>query len=280
METKTCTKCGAVLPATTEYFAPNKRIKCGLSSHCRECRRKDARRYGAEHREERIAYGKEYYQNNKERWTKYGQQYREENRDAIYERQHRWYLENRERILRERKEYGETNREDIARRRHETWKKNRAAYLQRKQEYYKGNREEILSKQKEKYWANPDHRRAISRMAAQRWRTNHPEEDREKHKKWKQENKEQVRVSSHRRRAAILRASGSHTAEDVKRIYEQQGGRCYWCQKELNGIYHIDHRIPLSRGGSNDASNLVIACPTCNMRKGSKLPYEWCGRLL
>jgi len=37
-----------------------------------------------------------------------------------------------------------------------------------------------------------------------------------------------------------------------------------------------DHIVPLSRGGTNDWSNVVTACSTCNTRKGNRLPEE-CG---
>lgn len=37
-----------------------------------------------------------------------------------------------------------------------------------------------------------------------------------------------------------------------------------------------DHIVPLSRGGTNDWTNVVTACSTCNTRKGNRLPEE-CG---
>ena len=33
----------------------------------------------------------------------------------------------------------------------------------------------------------------------------------------------------------------------------------------------VDHRIPLSKGGSNDYTNLVGACSACNSKKKDKL---------
>jgi len=33
----------------------------------------------------------------------------------------------------------------------------------------------------------------------------------------------------------------------------------------------IEHIVPLSRGGSNDESNLWLSCPLCNRHKGSKI---------
>jgi 5-methylcytosine-specific restriction endonuclease McrA len=35
-----------------------------------------------------------------------------------------------------------------------------------------------------------------------------------------------------------------------------------------------DHLVPLSRGGTNDWSNVVTACSACNARKGHHLPEE------
>ena len=35
-----------------------------------------------------------------------------------------------------------------------------------------------------------------------------------------------------------------------------------------------DHLIPLSRGGTNEWTNVVAACSACNTRKGNRLPEE------
>jgi hypothetical protein len=35
-----------------------------------------------------------------------------------------------------------------------------------------------------------------------------------------------------------------------------------------------DHLVPLSRGGTNDWSNVVTACSPCNTRKSNRLPSE------
>jgi 5-methylcytosine-specific restriction endonuclease McrA len=50
---------------------------------------------------------------------------------------------------------------------------------------------------------------------------------------------------------------------------------CYWCGKEIDGRLgsecHIDHVVALAAGGKHEASNIVPACPTCNLQK-SDLP--------
>jgi hypothetical protein len=81
--------------------------------------------------------------------------------------------------------------------------------------------------------------------------------------------------ASHRKRMANLEQNGGTlTARDIQNQHDQQKGKCYWCHKKLEK-YHVDHVIPIIRGGSNDPSNIVIACPFCNISKGSKTVEEW-----
>lgn len=106
----------------------------------------------------------------------------------------------------------------------------------------------------------------------------HLEKKRQYHKLHPEQHRAKVRNYRARQRSA----DGTHTVQDVKKQYERQKGQCYWCKKKVGSIYHVDHAIPIIKGGSNDASNIVIACPTCNLSKGGKLPHEWSqgGRLL
>jgi 5-methylcytosine-specific restriction endonuclease McrA len=54
---------------------------------------------------------------------------------------------------------------------------------------------------------------------------------------------------------------------------------CQYCGRSqfvLRGRESLtrDHLVPLSRGGTNDWTNCVTACSTCNTRKGNHLPGE------
>lgn len=42
-----------------------------------------------------------------------------------------------------------------------------------------------------------------------------------------------------------------------------------------HGLLHVDHVVPRSRGGSDDAANLVTACARCNLSKYDRTPNEW-----
>lgn len=65
---------------------------------------------------------------------------------------------------------------------------------------------------------------------------------------------------------------------EYKAAIKRRNRRCYWCGKELakNGRNcTLDHIFPRSRGGQNTIDNLVLACGSCNMSKGSKSTEEW-----
>lgn len=89
-----------------------------------------------------------------------------------------------------------------------------------------------------------------------------------------------------RRRARILNSPGSHTSADIllqRKAQTDKKGRlhCWWCGKIIKDEdYHLDHVIPLSRGGSNGADNIVLSCPKCNLAKSAKNPQEFAGRLI
>lgn len=71
----------------------------------------------------------------------------------------------------------------------------------------------------------------------------------------------------------------------IKKLVLARDGRCcVYCNREggvlfqtdtkADGYIHLDHVIPLSRGGLNDETNIVASCRECNMRKGNKTPSE------
>lgn len=96
---------------------------------------------------------------------------------------------------------------------------------------------------------------------------------------WRKKNPLKVKAKLAKAMAKRRGASGHYTEQDIALQLKSQKGLCWWCGKELNK-YHIDHRIPLVRGGTHDPGNIVISCPICNLSKNAKMPHEWIGRLL
>lgn len=58
------------------------------------------------------------------------------------------------------------------------------------------------------------------------------------------------------------------------RIFQRDGYVCRYCRKAHVQL-ECDHVIPVSRGGSNDDSNLATACRPCNRRKSNKMPSQF-----
>lgn len=79
------------------------------------------------------------------------------------------------------------------------------------------------------------------------------------------------------------RMTGRLPRGTVKRIGELQKWKCAICRKGIKKHYHVDHIIPLARGGEHAPHNIQLCCPTCNVRKSAKDPIEYMqsiGRLL
>ena len=56
-------------------------------------------------------------------------------------------------------------------------------------------------------------------------------------------------------------------AEEVR---SRARGRCEYCkmaQSLQDGSFHIEHVILRSRGGTDSAENLALACPGCNLHE-------------
>jgi 5-methylcytosine-specific restriction endonuclease McrA len=122
--------------------------------------------------------------------------------------------------------------------------------------------------------------KAENRESGNRWRDANRDKVRESNRLAKKAHPEQRQADDERRRSRKENAEGNYSANDIKKQNKIQKGRCYYCgqKKKLT----IDHIVPLSRGGSNWPSNIVLACGSCNSKKHNKLPHEWSegGRLI
>ncbi len=121
--------------------------------------------------------------------------------------------------------------------------------------------------------------RNCSSNIAKLWRKQHPNRSRTISYKWKDRNPNKVknidRAKKAKRRAATANTIGeSYKAADIPELLIVQRGLCAYCRGKLES-YHVEHVIPLSRGGDNSLANIVLACPPCNLSKSNKLLQEW-----
>lgn len=54
----------------------------------------------------------------------------------------------------------------------------------------------------------------------------------------------------------------------------RHGGCCAYCG-DTEGPFEHDHLIPASKGGTEDPSNIVLACAPCNRSKSDMTLREW-----
>ena len=158
---------------------------------------------------------------------------------------------------------------------------------------YKRNAEKIKEKRRARYRSIPyvkEFNKAVRGRRIEKAREYdrmRDKRDREKRRavrlRWMQRDPELHRqrgiARNARARARKSGVSGDFSRPDIAKILKGQKRRCWWCRKKLGADYQMDHRIPLSRGGSNAPGNMVAACPTCNRSKGSKMPWEFSGTL-
>lgn len=132
------------------------------------------------------------------------------------------------------------------------------------------NRDARNAARRRRYREHDEARAARERRAADKGRV------RDAARRWRLANPEKQRAADRNKRARRLRAEGRGvTAADVRAIYEAQHGQCRWCDCELHENFHVDHVVPLARGGRHEPENACVACPTCNCRKGALLLDEW-----
>jgi 5-methylcytosine-specific restriction endonuclease McrA len=174
------------------------------------------------------------------------------------------------------KQWRDANIEHARATNNRNYEANKAELREKHRQYQRDHKEEAAERRRRWAQQNPERARAHSL----KWREKNIDAVRLKDRNWTRDNPEKNRAKSHIRRARVLNAGGSHTAHDVELQFKMQNGICWWCDKPVGDDYHVDHRIPLTRGGSNAAENICISCPTCNLSKKNKLPQEWNGRLL
>ena len=151
--------------------------------------------------------------------------------------------------------------------------------------------EERRAYQREYIKRTAERHRVHSREAMRRWRERHPDEhnadsrayyardpERRKRQIDASPNRNAVRRAMHeRRRARLLNARGSYTYVEWLGLVATHDGRCAYCG--TRSTLDADHRVPLSRGGSNSIENILPACRSCNLRKHTLSEIEFRARL-
>jgi hypothetical protein len=94
--------------------------------------------------------------------------------------------------------------------------------------------------------------------------------------RWAVAHPEKMQARRRARRALKRGNPGSVGVElrDWRRLVRRHRGCCAYCGDQPETI-HMDHVIPLARGGRHAIGNVLPACPTCNHSKSATLLVEW-----
>lgn len=106
-----------------------------------------------------------------------------------------------------------------------------------------------------------------------RWTRAHWEQSLRYQAAWRRQNLEFGRRKEVHRRARVRNAFGSYTREEWLNVLTVWSNTCAYCG--MGGRMTVDHRTPLSRGGSNDISNILPACKSCNSQKHTLTESEY-----
>jgi hypothetical protein len=207
-------------------------------------------------------YRKKYYLENKERFKEKSGEYRNANREKYreWDRKYKQSAKGKQ----TRKEYEEANREKVR-----AWqKKYRDANKEKARKYYEDNKER-MNKYNKKYIL--ENREKVSEKR-KRYRETNKERIYKKARKYRQTDQGKATEASKRaiRRALKKKQSNPNTDKcKVKEIYK------VWDDVKRKGYnVHVDHIIPIARGGDDHEDNLMIVDAAFNMKKRHKLNSE------
>ena len=83
---------------------------------------------------------------------------------------------------------------------------------------------------------------------------------------------------------AAAKALGSHTPGQWRALVRSVGGRCYYCGVKTDAVFlpphhperrEKDHKVPVTRGGSDSIDNIAVSCRRCNQEKRTMTADEF-----
>lgn len=192
-------------------------------------------------------------------------------------------------FVEKQRERRQANPEDVSQVRQAFWQRHKERLNEEQRERYhrrmaedaewaEKERQRLKEKSREERRESPE--RVAQRLA--NYRARHPERlkerQRETMRKAYARDPEKFKARAAKQRAQRLEIPGEFTSMDVNAVFRKQEGKCHYCGSKIiwrQTRWEIDHFIPVSRGGTNDPSNIVIACLPCNRSKHDKLPHEF-----
>lgn len=93
--------------------------------------------------------------------------------------------------------------------------------------------------------------------------------------RYRRANLEKYVAYQNNRRARKIKAGGVLSPGLKGKLFTLQRGRCACCGQKLGRDYHMDHIVPLAKGGPNEDSNIQLLRRQCNLVKKVKDPIHY-----
>lgn len=219
-----------------EDFEPKKGGLYGRAAQCRVCRKIYFADYRKRNAEQISQRMSSYYKNTKEARQAYARDYGIKNKELLKQKRRIWAEDNPDKVKEIQKRYNHKNADKVRSRRKSYLQRNSQKIAKREKEYRENNRDKVLAAQKN-------------------WRLRNPEAFRQ--------------YNNLRRARRLANKSYRVTKKEILKLLSRP---CLYCGFKSE---HIDHILPLSRGGSHSIGNLVGACSKCNLSKRNKTVMEW-----
>jgi hypothetical protein len=183
-----------------------------------------------------------------------------------------WYIKNKELTKERSKAHRIKNIEHVKIIKKIYQTKNKERIRQHSFEWRAENKERLKISKAEYHAAN---KHEISKRGAI-WRESHQEELRAASRKYRQSNPEKFRINNNNREAKKRGNGGKLSPDIIFRLLKIQGTKCAICKVNVKKTgYHLDHIVPVSRGGKNSDANVQITCPKCNLKKRDSDPIAF-----
>lgn len=225
------------------------------------------------------AYQREY----QKKWLKAHPRQREHHRELVRKwrkahprkfraTQRAWRKTNPEKVRQMQKRWYSKHGRDWYRR-HRAKRREQAKHQYRKERKLK--LEQQRARRRRYYWRNRDR---INEKRRRRWARN-PGLFRAREKQRYRKRRVERIVQQRNIQARRAGAKGQITPDQWRRLLKRHNFRCFYCGIKLTTANRtLDHKIPLSRGGTNTIRNVVPACRPCNNRKLRMTTEEFLAR--
>ena len=140
-------------------------------------------------------------------------------------------------------------------------------------EYYKNNKDKIKKNTKEYQENNKEKVREYKKEYRSRDKTKNMMK--EYLKEYQKNNKDKMIFYSSQRRVLRAGNGGSYTQEQYREMLEYFEYKCAYTGESIEDNLHIDHIIPVSKGGTSYIWNLIPVTPSANMSKSNKNIEDW-----